>query len=179
MKLFFSSILLVLTLVTSSYSDEASHRASAEEFLLVMKTDQMMQPMYQEIRKMMFNMSKQMGIPKEESELFNRHVNRMINMLEDEFGWSKMKDDLIRIYQETYTENELKAFITFYKTPAGQKFIEKMPLLMKKSMEISQKNMPSMIKKMEVLQAKMFEDIQNEIAKKQAEEMNKKDSTEL
>lgn len=173
MKILINTILLLFITLTASYADEVSHKAAAEELLLVMKTDQMMQPMYQEIRKMMFDMSKQMGISEEESELFNRHMDRLISLLEDEFGWNKLKNDFIRIYQETYTEEELNSFIAFYKTPSGQKLIEKMPVLMKKSMEISQRNMPLMIEKMKVLQAQMMEDIQNEMAKKQTQEKNK------
>ena len=40
-------------------------------------------------------------------------------------------------------------------------------------MEISQKNMPAMLEKMKVLQEKMVEDTQNEIAKKQVREKTK------
>ena len=176
MKLLFYSILLLCILFPTSFADDSSHRASAEEFLIIMETDQMIKPMFQEMKYMMISSSKQMGIPEEESALFNRHVDRMINMLEGEFGWDKLKDDYIRIYQETYTENELKSFSAFFKTSAGQKYVEKMPLIMKKSMEISQKSMPAMMEKMKVLEAQMLEDVQNEIAKKQAQE---KDNTEL
>jgi hypothetical protein len=133
------TILLLLLLFTSSYADEVSHRAAAEEFLTIMKTDQIMKPMFQGMEKMLVDMSKQMGIPEEESALFDRHMRRMIKMMEDEFGWDKMKDDFIKIHQETFTEDELKSFTSFYKTPAGQKYIEKTPLLMKKAMEREKK----------------------------------------
>jgi tetratricopeptide (TPR) repeat protein len=37
---------------------------------------------------------------------------------------------MIDIYVEAYTEQELRELIAFYKTPAGKKTLEKMPLLM-------------------------------------------------
>jgi hypothetical protein len=169
MKLLIKTLLIVLILATTSCADNASHRASAEEFLLAMKTDKMMKPVMKEMENMMVNVSKQMGIPEEESDLLNRHMSRMLKLIEDEFGWDKIKDDFITAYQETYTEDELRTFTAFFKSPAGQIYTDKMPLLMKKTMEITQKNMPAIMEKMQVLQAQMFEDIQNEIAKKQSQ----------
>ena len=56
--------------------------------------------------------------------------------------------DKIKVYADTFTEEELKGLISFYKSPVGQKFIEKTPELMKRSMELSQKRMQPFIQNM-------------------------------
>ena len=78
-----------------------------------------------------------------------------------------MKDDYIDIYVKTYTESEIRAILEFYKSPAGKKFIEKMPELMQQSMAISQKNMPTIMNKV----TKISEEMANEI--KQLKEQQK------
>ena len=65
----------------------------------------------------------------------------MVDTISREFSWDKMKEDYITLYADTFTEEELKGIIAFYKSPAGQAFIQKQPELMKRSMELSQKLM--------------------------------------
>ena len=43
----------------------------------------------------------------------------------------KMMDEMATSYDKYFTEKEIKAFIAFYKTPAGQKYISVMPEMMK------------------------------------------------
>src|ERR1035437_650897 len=66
-------------------------------------------------------------------------TNRMMEMMAQELSWNKMKDDYIALYAETFTEDEMKGMIAFYKSPAGQAFTKKHPELSKRSMELSRK----------------------------------------
>jgi len=62
----------------------------------------------------------------------------------------KMMDLMTASYDKYFTEQEIKAFITFYKTPAGQKYISVMPEMMKDIMGNMMKNfIPDMKKSME------------------------------
>jgi hypothetical protein len=45
-------------------------------------------------------------------------------------SWQSLKEDLIRIYAENFSLNEVNDLIAFYKTPTGQKAIQKIPELM-------------------------------------------------
>lgn len=46
--------------------------------------------------------------------------------------------EMVRLYADTFTEPELRQMIAFYKTPVGQKAMQKMPELMQKGMAIGQ-----------------------------------------
>lgn len=173
MKVLIYAILSILILSPVIYADEASHRTAVEEYLIITKTDQSIEPMFDELEKAMDGVANQMGIPEEDRPLFNQYARGFLKILRAELGWDKMKEDVIRIYQETFTEDEMKAFIAFYKSPAGQVYVEKIPLLTKKIVEMSQKNMPELIKRLEAFEAQVSEYIQIEKAKKTAEEKNK------
>jgi len=47
-------------------------------------------------------------------------------------SWPSLKDDFIRLYSETFTTEEVRDLIIFYRTPTGQKALRKAPELMMK-----------------------------------------------
>ena len=59
-----------------------------------------------------------------------------MDLITNEMGWDKIKNDYISMYADTYTEEELQGQITFYKSPVGQATVSKEPELVKKSMEM-------------------------------------------
>jgi hypothetical protein len=52
-------------------------------------------------------------------------------------SYAALKDDLVKIYTEEFSEEELRQVVAFYKTPAGKKLVEKSPALMGKWMQLS------------------------------------------
>jgi hypothetical protein len=180
MKTLFNVIIILFFIFCSvAHADQATHRAAAEELLILTKTDQMMKPFFKQMGLMMERQFDQMGVAEEARPILEKYRDKLIRLLEEQLGWDKMKDDFITIYVETYTEDEIRDISAFYKTPAGQKFIEKMPLLMQKSMEISQKKMPAMITKMQQITVEMAQEMQDEVRKKQAQETNQTNPKEM
>jgi hypothetical protein len=59
------------------------------------------------------------------------------NFFQENFNWDTMRPKLAKLYADNYTEAELKEIIAFYQTPAGQKTIAKMPVLMQQSLAMS------------------------------------------
>ena len=51
---------------------------------------------------------------------------------------AELNKQLIPIYKKHFTQDEVKAFIAFYETPAGKKLAEKTPLIIVESMQLSQ-----------------------------------------
>jgi hypothetical protein len=56
-----------------------------------------------------------------------------------------MKPEYVRLYDEVYSDEEITGILAFYKSAAGQALIRKMPLLMTKSMEISQRHLSGLM----------------------------------
>jgi hypothetical protein len=52
--------------------------------------------------------------------------------------WEKLRPVYIRIYQDAFTETELRALIAFHRSPVGQRLLEKQPVLTKATMEAIQ-----------------------------------------
>ena len=48
-------------------------------------------------------------------------------------------EQLVPLYDKNFNEEDLKAFITFYSSPAGKKLLDTIPILMRDSVDISAK----------------------------------------
>ncbi len=65
--------------------------------------------------------------------------SRTIALMQGELEWGKLEQLYIRLYRESFTEEEVAGMLAFYKTPAGQAVIYKMPVLLEKTMVDMQK----------------------------------------
>ena len=124
------SLALVL-LPNLARADEASHKAAAESLLGLMDMDKLMA---QSVDQMLQMQVKQ-------NPAIAPYQTQMKAFLSKYMSWASMKDDMVTIYTSEFTEQELKDLTAFYKTPLGKKTVEKMPQLMSKGAELSQKRM--------------------------------------
>ena len=60
-----------------------------------------------------------------------------------------MRPMFVQIYQESYTQEEVDGLVAFYQSPIGVAYIEKMPIVMQKSMTLVQTRMGPMMEKMQ------------------------------
>lgn len=84
----------------------------------------------------------------EKKKMTESFLNEYKHIVKEEFSWKKMMPDYIRIYRETFTEEELQCLITFYESPTGAIFIRKMPLIMDKTSDIMRQKMASILDRM-------------------------------
>jgi uncharacterized protein len=50
----------------------------------------------------------------------------------------EIADEMASIYARNFTPDEIRDLVVFYRSPTGQKFIDKMPIVAKESVEIGQ-----------------------------------------
>ncbi|WP_162997072.1 DUF2059 domain-containing protein [Mucilaginibacter kameinonensis] len=62
----------------------------------------------------------------------------MKTFMDKYFTWDLLKDKMMAIYANEFTEDELKQITTFYNSPVGQKVGQKLPSLMQKGMMVGQ-----------------------------------------
>ena len=84
----------------------------------------------------------------EQQRVLDTVPQKFMAVMREEFNWSKMKPMYIQLYSETFEQDEIDGLLAFYKSPVGQAFVTKMPVVMNKSMVIAQSQMQSLIPKM-------------------------------
>jgi uncharacterized protein len=76
-------------------------------------------------------------------------MEKSAKAMREEMSWAKMKPLMVRIYADSFTQEEMDGLIAFYESPAGQAFTKKMPVVMEKSMTLMQERAGPMMQRME------------------------------
>jgi uncharacterized protein len=144
-----------------AHAQDASRRALAEELLNEMDMKGTVEKSFAMIKKIMPAHMKAMRPAKEKADISSTPsdatqqtataMDKMMDTMAQELSWEKMKEDYITIYAETFTEDELKGAVAFYKSPAGKAFSQKQPEVMRRSMELSQRMMLKFMPKIQTM----------------------------
>jgi hypothetical protein len=73
---------------------------------------------------------------------------KMTAALDDALNWDSLQAMYLRIYKASFTQDEVDGMLAFYRTPAGQAMINKLPL-------VTQNMMTEMQEVMKPLQEKL------------------------
>ena len=114
--------------MTPVRASEQTHRQAAEALLSLMDMDKLMSESIDQMLDMQVKQNPAIGQFKAQMKTF----------LSKYMSWASMKDDMIKIYTDEFTEQELKELLAFYQTPLGKKTVQKMPKLMAKGAELGQ-----------------------------------------
>lgn len=87
-------------------------------------------------------------------ELDERMRKVVRDFMDEHFSYEQIEPDFIRAYADQFTEDEVRAFTAFYRTPAGTRFVERTPEL---SVAIQQATMGRMMQLMPQLMQSLTE----------------------
>jgi hypothetical protein len=146
MRRYVAVLLMVLTVgCCCARADEASKRAKAEQLFMLLHMDTMMDQLMIGVKKQVQQITQSMpgadqATPEQKKQVAD-FQQRVMDLVNQKIGWKALEPDFISLYASTYTEEELDGIIAFYKSPVGQKMMEKTPELMSKSTQITQQKM--------------------------------------
>ncbi|ATG77045.1 DUF2059 domain-containing protein [Pseudoalteromonas sp. 1_2015MBL_MicDiv] len=153
-------LLLSLLIFSSSlYAEQNSKQQKIDELINVMNMDAMVDSMYGQVEGMMKGMSDQMGVKPSEQAIFDKYYGDMTTVLKTEMSWAKMQPMMISVYDKHFSEQEIADMLAFYKTDTGQKILEKMPVVMQESMQMSQSLMKDAMPKIQDIAGKLSEEL--------------------
>jgi hypothetical protein len=116
-------------------------------------------------------MTKSMGgmmgkdLPEAERARFSEFQKKMSEAMFSEMDLPGMRQDVAKVYSDTFSSAELKAQSDFYSTPAGQAMLDKQPEIQQRMTSLL---MPRMMKAMPKVQALAQDFAKEEKARKAA-----------
>ena len=113
--------------IASVFADESSHRKATDEMFNVMD----MKALHEQSFKFMEdaqNLMPGVGAP----------TQGILDFMKKHMSWEAVKKDMITIYMEEFTEDDIVALTKFYKTPLGQKLNLKQPVIQSKAAKLAQ-----------------------------------------
>src|SRR4051794_21288267 len=138
-----SLILLLCTAIPAALADEASKTAKVEEFFRLSHTEdalsETMTLMMNQMKSGAFQQSTGTKRSAEFQELMEDLQARTGKLIASAFAWDKVKPEYVKLYGDTFTEEQLDDILAFYRSPSGQAMVAKNSALMTKSVEMAQK----------------------------------------
>lgn|GEM_PF-563035 len=138
-------------------NDRAS-TTSIEQLMTITQSEKMMDTVKTQSHTLWKQMIQQMIDQKQinpqrqdDMALFlNKLEPKFVTIMDQNMSWDKLKPLLIQIYQDSFTQKEIDDQIAFYNTPSGQSMIQKMPIVMQRSMTVMQQQYAPMMQQMAV-----------------------------
>lgn len=94
-------------------------------------------------------------------------TKKMIPIMKEQLSWENLKKVYIPIYRESFSQEEIDGLISFYGSPAGKAMVEKMPVVMQKTMVAMQQMMGPMMQEVQKAAAEAAEEAKHSADGKQ------------
>jgi len=129
-------VILALCCPVACATDTPVSEASIKQLLEVAQArklvDNMMGQMDTTMKNVMQQVTQGAPVSPQTQKLYDKAQAEVVAMMKDILAWDKLEPVYLRVYQKSLSQQEVDGMIAFYKTPAGQALITKMPLIMQK-----------------------------------------------
>ena len=130
--------------------------ASIRQILEVMQARKLVDSMMAQMDNLMLETVAQatqgQPVPPNVQKQIDQQRAETMAMMKELLAWEKLVPLYVRVYQKTFTQQELDGMLAFYKTPVGAAMIAKMPTVMQNTMEEMQSLMGPVMEKIQRMQ---------------------------
>lgn len=124
-------------------ADADSHRAAVERLFTLTRIQQKIDESVQTVAAMQLQQTPQLAA----------HHDALTAFLEQHIGWDALHEDLVQMYLQAFTKQELDSINTFYSTPAGQKVITVVPELVQQRNRLAMQRLQENIAELQQIMA--------------------------
>jgi uncharacterized protein len=151
------AILLIFFLASPVLADSAPPTEdSLRQLLTVTNTHKLLDDIVGQMDERMKSFTQQavqgLTVSAEQQKIIDSMQNRTVALLKQEMSWEKLEPIYLRIYRESFTQEDVDGMLDFYRTPAGRSLLLKMPVVMQKSMTETQQMLLPLVQEMRKIQ---------------------------
>lgn len=168
---------LVTTTSALAQSTDAAAQAeskpsdeSVRHLLEVMQAKKTLQAMSEQMDAMFANMVKKQlegqDLTPEQQKAIETRQQAAANMVKELLSWDSMERLYLKVYGETFTQEEIDGMTAFYASPAGHAMIAKLPLAVKNTMSEMQERVQQMMPKLQQMAKEAAEEVKSQGAAK-------------
>jgi hypothetical protein len=115
-------------------------QAKIERILSLTNADATMDQVFNQ-RKAMTASAVPAGTTPEQRARAQEVQNKIFDLVKSRMNWDKMRPQYVKLYDETFADEEITGIFAFYQSPVGHAMLEKMPALISKTMAVVQSQM--------------------------------------
>ena len=101
-----------------------------------------------------------------EQQFIDKVARESAAVIREELNWAAMRPLMVKIYQDTFTQEEVDGQIAFYRSPVGAAVIAKMPAVMDATMAAMQQRMGSIMPRLQAIARKAKEESRSDVPRK-------------
>jgi uncharacterized protein len=137
-----AAILALAFLVIGSFAgaQELTKEAKIERLLDAMNADATINQLFDQIKTMTAAQMPPSTTP-EQAARAREMQTKILDLVKSRISWEKMRPLYIKLYSETFSDEEVSGILAFYQSPPGRAMIAKMPALLAKLIEVAQTQM--------------------------------------
>ena len=136
---------------------------SLHHLLEVMQAKQLVAAMAQQMDAMYTGMVNKAldgkSVTPEQQKALEARRAKVLDMFKEIFSWESMERLYMKVYADTFTQDEIDGMTAFYSSPTGHAVIVKLPLAMKTSMSEMQDRMRQMVPKLQEMAKETADEI--------------------
>lgn len=155
-KLFQAVLLTLLALQPAIAAETNASEASIRELMSLMDSRKLVEGTMAQVDAMMQGSMqhalKGQALTPDQQKILDQMRAKMLVLLKEQISWDALEPMMIDIYQKSFTEQEIRGMLDFYKSDAGKAVIAKMPLVMQHTMQAMQLRMGELMPKIDRLQ---------------------------
>jgi hypothetical protein len=142
----------LITVAASAFAAPPSTQ-SVEALLALSQAEKVLDVVYagmeQNIRQGMQMAIGDRKLTAEQQRVMQEAPPKLAKILREELNWEKLKPMLISVYTESFDQEDVDGLIQFYKSPVGQRFIAKQPVVAQKSSAATQQLLVTMMPRLQ------------------------------
>jgi uncharacterized protein len=140
-------LVLTLSCIATAFpaaAQEMTKQAKIERMLTLSHVDRMMDQMMEQIKTITSSQLPANVTPEQRAKV-EETTTKIMDLVKQRLSWDKMRPEYVKLYSDTYSDEEVNGILAFYESSAGQAMLEKMPELMAKSMALAQAQMSDIL----------------------------------
>jgi uncharacterized protein len=138
---------------TTPQSESRPSEESVRHLLELMQAQKIVQTLSAQMDGMFDSMVKKQlegqDVTPEQRQAIEARRKAASDMVKELLSWDSMESLYLKVYEDTFTQEEIDGMAAFYSSPAGRAVIAKMPLAAKNSLAEMQQRMQQMIPKLQ------------------------------
>lgn len=166
MKHLVAILALAVSAIHPALADEPlANEAAVRELLDITQAQKLSESTIAQLDQFMNDaMTRELGgrVPSPEQQAILDDMRaKLVALVKGALSWEQIEPRYIDLYRKSFTDAEIAGMLDFYKTPAGQAVINKMPVVVQNTMTMMQEVMQGMTPKLREIQTEALEKLKN------------------
>ena len=153
MKRWIAALVVMITVAPCcARADGASKQVKVRELLMTMHMDHTVDSMMHSIATQLLENPGMDRMTPAQKKLTQEFQDQAMKIVSDRVSWKAVEPDYVKLYENTYSEQEIDGMLAFYKSPTGQAMLAKAPQLSAGVVQIVHSRMGDYQSKMQALE---------------------------